>query len=136
MSEALNTPLKYWPFHLGGALLVVLFALFAWDRDRERKLSEALAQAAQLQERFSRIDLVEERRAWERVEEAAAGLTDEDLKERKQALIRFRQELHRLKVRHAYPQLRGADPKLNHQPHQHPAYSENNLEDSSRDPDR
>ena len=113
MSEPLNSRLKYWPFFLGGALLVglVVLALLAWDRDRDRRLAEALAQVARLRERAARVDRLEESRAWERLDEAAAGLDDEDPKRRKDALAKFLQELHKLKVRHAYPQLGGADPK-------------------------
>jgi hypothetical protein len=110
MSEALKSRLKYWPYLVVAVLLMGLLVLFAWDRERDRKLAEALAQVARLQERASRADRLEERRAWDRLDEAAAHLDDEDPKSRAEALVRFRQEFHRLKVRCAYPQL-GADSK-------------------------
>jgi hypothetical protein len=110
MSEPLTSRLKYWPYLLAAVLQIGLLVLFAWDRERDTKLADALAHVARLQERVSRADRLEECRAWDRLDEAAAHLDDEDPKSRAEALVRFRQELHRLKVRYAYPQL-GTDSK-------------------------
>jgi hypothetical protein len=92
-----------------GLSLVVVLAAFVWERDRERekKVEYALAQAAKDREVATRIERLEERRAWEKVEEAAEALNDPGLKDdaRVAAFARFRQELQRFKSRHGYPQL-------------------------------
>jgi len=111
MSEALKNPLTHWPHVLGAALLIGLIALFAWDREQQRKLTETLAQAARPSARAPRTDRLEETRAWERLEQDAASLAEtDDPQRRKEALVRFRQELHRLKARYAYPQLGSSQP--------------------------
>jgi hypothetical protein len=111
MSEPLKNPLKHWPYVLGAALLIGLIALFAWDREQQRKLTETLAQAARPPARAPRTDRLEAMRAWERLDKAATGLAeDDDPQRRKEALAHFRQELHRLKARYAYPQLGSSQP--------------------------
>src|SRR5438552_2769334 len=111
MSESLKYPLKHWAYLLGAALLLGLIALFAWDREQQRKLTETLAQTTRPPARAPRTDRLEEARAWERLEQDATGLAEtDDPQRRKKALVRFREELHWLKARYAYPQLGSSQP--------------------------
>jgi hypothetical protein len=112
MTQLLNSLRRYWPYCVVAAVVVIeLVTLLAWDRVRDQQLSEARAQIARLQERVSRAGHFEEKRAWGRLDEAAVALAEADSKVRKEALAKFRQELHRLKVRYAYPQLGAVDPE-------------------------
>jgi hypothetical protein len=94
------------------ALIIILgVAIFAglYAYDREAKLRESRAQTTRLEESLSRVADHEEEQNFARLEQAAADLTDEDPKVRKQALHTFREALHRMKVRRAYPQLCSSD---------------------------
>jgi hypothetical protein len=114
----LSTSLRsYWPSYvLTRVLLIGLVGVLALNRARDRELSDARAQIARLQQRISRVDRLEEKRAWGRLDEVAAGLAQDDPKVRKEALAQFRHKLHRLKVRYAHPQLGAADSTLKDEP--------------------
>ena len=91
--------------------LVLAFSLGLYVWHRERRLAAVEADAASTKEILSRRNDLEDQRSFMRLEEAAARLSDSDPKERKEAIVRFHQELHRFKVRHLYPQLRASKPK-------------------------
>jgi hypothetical protein len=105
MNQVWNGPQKYWV--TGGVLLGLIVGYLGTDYLLERKLSEAQAKAARLEERAARMDRLEEKRAWDRVEEAADALLKYDLRDDKGKELqdRFRVEFYRWKSRYGYPQL-------------------------------
>jgi hypothetical protein len=105
MNQLLNGTRRYWA--LGGVLVGLISGYVATNHVLESKLTEAQAKAAQLEERAARMDQLEEKRAWHRVEEAADALLKYELKDEagKELQERFRGEFYRWKSRYGYPQL-------------------------------
>jgi hypothetical protein len=108
MSQLLNGPHKYWL--VGGVLLGLLGGYVASDYLVERKLRDAKGNAARLEERAARMDQLEEKQAWDRVERAAEALLKYDLRDDpgRELQDQFRREFYSWKSRYGYPQLGSA----------------------------
>jgi hypothetical protein len=105
MNQLLSGTHKYWV--AAAVLLGLIGGYFASTYLLESKLREAQAKAARLEERAARMDQLEEKQAWDRVEHAAEALLKFDLTDDhgKELQERFRREFYRWKSRYGYPQL-------------------------------
>jgi biopolymer transport protein ExbB/TolQ len=105
----MNEHTKAWVVAAIAIAMALLVAAFCWERDRERekKLENALAQAAKDMEATGRLERLQKDQAWQKVFESADALNDPGLKDeaRAAAFSRFRGELMRLKSHYVYPQL-------------------------------